>query len=222
MIGQQHSDGQVISGALWKIRSELPASQQAAFDTAILKVVSAFGAFDTYATAAAMILAEVEASLGAPARAAAETVLKARQVIDCPRAAPLIHPEVTGPNNSIEFRWRILARAAQDDHKVAPVPVQFSVDVSKPVDTLTFNVEAYFCASAVGYLKAETPITWNWNAAPGSPAVSDADAISNVEPQSRDGRLSTVSFRGPFNAGTYYLHLANTGASSCLLAPQII
>jgi uncharacterized protein (TIGR03382 family) len=212
LTGEVHYDSLPWTGALWEIRTALDEADRPIFDQAVFDAFTTITATDTMLSVADKTLVEVEAALGADARATAAAIFDARGFDDCDDrvidAAGHTHPLLN------------LYGTDQIDAGTVPGPVQFRIELDAPATELTVDIAAWQAAGLGGIgggaepgvvllVKAgDQPIQWSW----GAEATSDADQSATVDLVGQ-GSASSGSVAGDFAPGVYHVMLANTGAS---------
>ncbi len=215
--GEVHQDGEQWGGALWDIRSALEVGQRAAFDIAVFDAISAFADTTDQLSAAALVVAEVTTSLGAPAGATATARFAARGLDDC-NDRVIDVPADSGSAKDVLFL------GGSEIATPAPGPVQFKLDVPAGTTRITISTLASqangggFGGGSAPAVKlivkpGADPILWTYS---GANAAHDASASGNVTCSTAGNMPCTGTVDGPFTAGPHMLQLINAGGGAVL------
>ncbi len=142
LIGEEHQDGEIMSGAIWKARASVGAKD---LDLAVWRAVLTFTLSTTFEQGANAILAELK-KLAPGKETALETIFKEQGVIGCNRLVE--HKDYdTGANNPLSptIDGKATAQAVFSQSGV-PAPIQYSV----PLGDTTKEVAIRYVPSSGG------------------------------------------------------------------------
>ncbi|MFH0901859.1 MAG: hypothetical protein V2A73_14610 [Pseudomonadota bacterium] len=217
--GESHMDSLMWSGALWEVRSALPVQQRQPMDRAVYTTMASLGAYDSFETAQAKLVAELEVTIGAEVADLAESVFRRRGLDGCNRRVidvkemgedPLGHPLALtldmDPMTGATF--------------ALPSPVQFKLTIPVDASEITFRVDEVTTSAGLGAptalqligKKGSEPIVWQWD---GRLYSFDATAVVAL---ASSGVGYSGSLVGDFPAGEYHLQLVNQGTTPSLLS----
>lgn len=208
LTGEPHDDSRVITGAMWAAREAVADTPEAreAFFAALFTAQQAFGATETFESAAALSLAEIEVAMGADKAAEVEAILGNRLGPDCARR--ILDGAVTKDAMYLVGTWA----AGTADH--VPGPFQFRYTLDEWADEIRVEVgevDAWFedeepVISVL--LRADgEPIHWRYEV---GDFKSEHDRIVRLWVDETD-QSGLAVIPGPWAPGTYYLQISNLG-----------
>jgi hypothetical protein len=210
LVGAGHLDSEVMSGAIWAAREALPEADRLIFDEAVFAAQRAFGASESFGSAAQLTVMEVEAALGPGAAETVAAVFTARGFDDCAtRVADAAVPHrllqlgggfspATSPHPSI-VQWRLVL-----DETAGAI----QVDIAEVVDL--FLGEPIVDVDLEVLLKpGSEPILWTDGAAEEERTADHSLSAPFVFSEDAQGVVSARAVvEGPFDPGEYHLQLA--------------
>ena len=211
--GEEHDDSEPWSGALWSIRQSLSEEDRARMDAAVLTTMMAITDADDFKTVSALLLAELETSLGYDAAEAARGELTSRGFVnECnDRVRTLQLGEAHGRMFASEpgpavLQFRVDLPAAAGAIELDAVAAQLAASEAAPVATL--------------HLKpGDQPIRWTRD---GAVATSDATMsvpVTFAADEAQPGLFQVTAIAtGDFPAGAYHLQLESADPVGILFA----
>lgn len=201
-IGERHTAGPILGGALWDIRESLAEPDRPRLDAAVLEVAAAIDPFTGFAELGQLLTEELELAFGAEVAAAAAAIFDERGIFECQRLLPVARTAGADVSTNV---------AAAPPGGLMPSTIQWTFEVTEEVPRVTFEWRNDCGPDSEVYLKrGGEPIQWTWDDTTGT---NDAECFA---PQP-DGQYITLP--GPFPPGTYVMQIGNRGPTECLTAP---
>jgi hypothetical protein len=205
LSGEGHGDSPIWTGALWEMREQLSAADQATFDHAVFVAFLMVDGSTDFAAAAEMTLAEIAVDLPSAHDRLAAIFARRGLTASC-RERVVDLPDGASRDMILEAAgWLALHRGR--------AVMQFRVTLDAPAHALDLAIaraalsgSATFTPPALEVLvKGGAPITWSGDASDeqlAAPVTFDTGTFGNP---------GHASVGGDFQPGVYYVQLAATG-----------
>jgi hypothetical protein len=215
LVGEEHEDALIFSGALWEIRNTLHVSRRAAFDRAAWTVVDSLGAVESFDSVATRLALESAVVLDSASANVVGEVLAQRGLLDCD--ARIVDRPLSTP------RRRMYLRGAADFlvDRALPGPVQLRVGLEERAEYLEVIVDVIEpdvlgpAPEVTVLVKHDAPIVWN-------PASLEHDADTVVALRPGKGKRYEARIDAGFMPGVYYVQLANAGHNTFVGGVRVV
>jgi hypothetical protein len=211
LVGEEHDDSELFSGALWQVRAGLPEADRARFDAAVFVVLDSLADVESFASVREKLIAEARVQLGEPGAEAARRAFADRDFDRCAERVQRLELGAAKP---------LLHLIGSEDVGISmplPAVLQLEVALTKPARELRIDVARSLDGSQGGdgearlsaIVKRGAPIVWDEDT-----IEHDADLVGSLM-VGASGERPPVNGKvlGSFEPGTYYVQLRNAGTA---------
>ena len=229
LFGESHEDSLPFTGAIWQARQALAttAATKDTFDRAVFAAQQGLELFETFESAAAKTLLEIEATMGAAAAGQVEAVFRERGLIGDAASGQLACNGRVVDGRETQ-RFQLLVGTDRIPLGEIPGPVQMRYELVEEASSITLEIglaiadgplfgpgdDAAEAALMVVAERSDGPIRWALDEVGISGEYTYSAEVELEDVPDREGIQSgKARITGELPAGVYHLQLVNQGPS---------